>query len=90
MAHTAKVEIYTNQFCGYCSRAKNFLNKKGVEFTEYDVGFGGETRAEMRKRADGRTSVPQIFIDGVGIGGCDEMFELDLDDELDPMLGIEG
>jgi len=86
----ANVEIYTTQFCGFCARAKNFLNKKGVEFTEYDVGFNGEKRAEMSERAGGRTSVPQIFIDGKPIGGCDDMFELDMDDELDPMLGIEG
>jgi glutaredoxin 3 len=85
----ANVEIYTNKFCGYCSRAKNFLKKKGVEFTEHDVGFGGDKRSEMVERTGGRTSVPQIFIDDKSIGGCDDLFELDMDDELDPLLGIE-
>jgi glutaredoxin 3 len=86
----AEVEIYTTSLCGYCGRAKHLLKNKGVEFTEYDVTFDAGKRAEMRERAGGRTSVPQIFIDGKGIGGSDELIELDIDDELDPMLGIAG
>ena len=84
----AKVEIYSSRFCGFCARAKNFLAKKGVDFTEYDVTFSSDKRGEMVVRAEGRTSVPQIFIDDKGIGGCEELFELDFDDELDPLLGI--
>jgi len=84
----AKVEIYTTSLCGYCHRAKALLQRKGVEFTEYDVTFDPGKRQEMRERSGGRTSVPQIFIDGKGIGGSDDLIELDVDDELDPLLGI--
>jgi len=84
----AKVEIYTTSLCGYCHRAKSLLTKKGVAFTEYDVTFDPGKRREMRERSGGRTSVPQIFIDGKGIGGSDDLIELDIDDELDPLLGI--
>lgn len=86
----AEVEIYTSSLCGFCYRAKHLLNNKGVAFTEYDVTFDRKKRQEMTKRAGGSTSVPQIFIDGKCIGGSDDMIELDLDDELDPMLGISG
>ncbi len=84
----AEVEIYTTSLCGYCHRAKHLLKNKGVDFIEYDVTFNVEKRAEMRERAGGRTSVPQVFIDGKGVGGSDDLIELDLDDELDPLLGI--
>jgi len=84
----AEVEIYTTSLCGYCHRAKHLLKNKGVDFIEYDVTFNAEKRAEMRERAGGRTSVPQVFIDGKGVGGSDDLIELDLDDELDPLLGI--
>ena len=86
----AEVEIYTSSLCGYCHRAKSLLKNKGVEFIEYDVTFDSKKRQEMQGRADGRTSVPQIFIDGKSIGGCDELIELDIDDELDPLLGKGG
>lgn len=82
------VEIYTSPFCGFCTRAKRILDNKGVAYEEIDVSRQRERRAEMVERAGGKTSVPQIFIDGKGIGGCEEMIELDLDDELDPMLGL--
>ena len=84
----AEIEIYTTSLCGYCHRAKHLLKNKGVDFIEYDVTFNAEKRAEMRERAGGRTSVPQVFIDGKGVGGSDDLIELDLDDELDPLLGI--
>ncbi len=84
----AEVEIYTTSLCGYCHRAKHLLKNKGVDFIEYDVTFNAEKRAEMRERTGGRTSVPQVFIDGKGVGGSDDLIELDLDDELDPLLGI--
>jgi glutaredoxin 3 len=83
----ANVEIYTTQTCPYCVRARNLLNKKGVTFTEYRVDLQPELRTEMEQRSNG-TSVPQIFIDGRHIGGCDDMFELDFDGELDKLLGL--
>lgn len=86
----AEVEIYTTSLCGYCHRAKHLLSNKGVQFTEYDVTFDPEKRKEMAERTGGKTSVPQVFIDGKGVGGSDDLIELDLDDELDPMLGISG
>ena len=86
----ANVEIYTTSLCGFCHNAKSLLKKKGVKFTEYGVTFDGAKRGEMIQRAGGKTSVPQIFIDGRHIGGCDDLFELDFDDELDPLLGISA
>lgn len=86
----AEVEIYTSSLCGYCSRAKHLLSNKGVQFTEYDVTFDQDKRREMTERTGGSTSVPQIFIDGKSVGGSDDLIELDLDDELDPLLGISS
>lgn len=85
MAH---IEIYTSPWCGYCHRAKRLLDKKGVEYAEYDVTVEPGRRQEMMQRAPASHTVPQIFIDGRSIGGCDELFELDFDGALDPMLGI--
>ncbi len=82
----ARVEIYTKMFCGYCSSAKRLLAGKGVEVEEYDITLGGPKRAEMLQRANGRSSVPQIFIDDVHVGGCDDLHALDHDGKLDPML----
>jgi glutaredoxin 3 len=82
----AKVEIYTKAFCPYCSRAVQLLGAKGVNFEEYDVTMGGPKRAEMLDRAPGRTTVPQIFIDGQHIGGCDDLMALDRQGKLDPLL----
>jgi glutaredoxin 3 len=82
-----KVEIYSSQFCGYCMRAKRLLSRKGVDYVDYDVFEQPERRTEMVQRAGGRTSVPQIFIDGQHIGGCDELYALDQDGKLDPLLG---
>lgn len=84
----ATIEIYTSPLCGYCTRAKALLDKKGVPYTEINVLMNPAKRAEMMARAEGRTSVPQIFIDGKPIGGCDDLYELDFDKELDPLLGI--
>lgn len=83
----AKVEIYTTPICPYCVRAKKLLDKKGVEYTEYNVMSDRAKRSEMESRTGGHT-VPQILIDDKVIGGCDDMFELDFDEELDPMLGL--
>ncbi len=84
----AQVEIYTKDWCGYCMRAKRLLQNKGVEFQEYDITLGGPQRVEMIGRADGRSSVPQIFIDGVHVGGSDDLVALDASGKLDPMLGL--
>ena len=84
----AKVEIYSTMFCPYCARARALLQHKGVEFTEIDVSGRPQMRAEMTTRASGRTTVPQIFIDGEHIGGSDEMAALDRAGKLDPKLGI--
>ncbi|WP_308814024.1 glutaredoxin 3 [Sphingomonas sp. GV3] len=82
----AKVEIYTKAYCPYCSRALRLLANKGVEPVEYDITLGGPKRAEMIDRANGRTTVPQIFIDGAHIGGSDDLAALDGRGGLDPLL----
>jgi glutaredoxin 3 len=82
----AQVEIYTTSMCPYCTRAKRLLSEKGVAFTEIDVSGDPGKRAEMEQRADGRYTVPQIFIGGVGVGGSDELHALDRAGKLDPML----
>ena len=81
----AKIEIYTTLLCGYCYRAKKLLEQKGATFTEFDLMAAPGRREEMMKRA-GRTSVPQIFIDGKHIGGCDDLYALDARGGLDPLL----
>ena len=82
----AKIEIYTSPMCGFCHRAKGLLNGKNVEFEDIDVMMDRVRKAEMVERAGGRTSVPQIFIDGEHVGGCDELYALELDGKLDLML----
>lgn len=83
---TKPVEIYTTPWCPFCIRAKALLDDKGIAYTEYDVSFDDEKRLEMLKRSEGRSTVPQIFIDGQGIGGSDELHALERAGELDPML----
>jgi glutaredoxin 3 len=83
----AKVEIYTQWGCPYCTRAKGLLDKKGVAYTEHDITMTTAKRAEMRARAPGATTVPQIFIDDTAIGGCDDLYALERAGKLDPMLG---
>jgi glutaredoxin 3 len=85
----ARVEIYTKAFCGYCARAKRLLDEKGAAYEEYDITFGGPKRAEMLERAKGRTSVPQIFIDGRHVGGSDDLYALEGEGQLDPLLAGE-
>ena len=82
----AKVEVYTKAWCPYCSRAMNLLASKGVEVEEFDLTMGGPKRAEMLQRSNGRSTVPQIFIDGRHIGGSDDLAALDRDGKLDPLL----
>lgn len=80
------VEIYTTPICPYCHAAKRLLAKKGVAFTEIDVSTDPGLRAAMTNRAHGRRTVPQIFIGGAHVGGCDDLHALDADGKLDPML----
>lgn len=82
----AKVEIYTKAFCGFCHRAKALLDKKGAAYEEYDISMGGPKRGEMIERSGGRMTVPQIFIDGRHVGGCDDLLALDRRGDLDPLL----
>jgi glutaredoxin 3 len=84
----AEVEIYSSMFCPFCHRAKRLLSEKGVDFIEIDVDMDGARRREMMERANGRHTVPQIFIDGTHVGGSDDLAALDGDGKLDPMLGL--
>lgn len=81
-----KVELYTKMMCPYCHRAKALLHAKGVEPIQISVDFGGERKQEMIQRAGGRMTVPQIFIDGRHIGGCDDLFDLERTGRLDALL----
>jgi glutaredoxin 3 len=85
-----KVEIYTWSRCPFCIRAKALLNEKGIEFIEYCIDGDEEARKTMAVRANGGTSLPQIFINDRHIGGCDDMFDLEARGELDPLLQIIG
>ena len=82
------VELYTTMYCPYCSRARALLQRKGVAFVDIDIAEEPSRRAEMIGRAGGRTTVPQIFINGEHIGGCDDLVALDRAGELDTKLGI--
>jgi glutaredoxin 3 len=82
----ARVEIYTTMLCPYCWRAKKLLEERGAAFQEVDVMCDGSLRNEMRQRAGGRTSVPQIFINGQHVGGCDDLYALDRAGKLKPLL----
>jgi glutaredoxin 3 len=81
-----RVEIYTKMFCPYCTRAKRLLSDKGVDFEEHDITLGGSRRDEMLGRANGRHTVPQIFINGRHIGGSDDLAALEAAGRLDPLL----
>jgi glutaredoxin 3 len=82
----AKIEIYTKAFCPYCTRARRLLDGKGIAYEEYDITMGGPKRAEMIERSGGRTTVPQVFVDGRHIGGSDDLAALDADGDLDALL----
>ena len=83
----AQVEIYTTALCPYCYRAKALLKKKGVAYAEYAVDAEPGRLEEMLKRSGGRRTVPQVFIDGQGIGGSDELHALEAKGKLDALLG---
>ncbi|MGH6902982.1 MAG: glutaredoxin 3 [Geminicoccaceae bacterium] len=84
----AEVEIYTTPLCPYCWRAKRLLEKKGIAFAEIDLWQHPERRAEMALRAGGRTTVPQVFVDGRALGGADELSALETRGELDAVLSF--
>jgi len=83
---TANVEIYTWSTCPFCIRAKSLLKDKGVNFTEYCIDGDEAARTKMSKRAHGRRSLPQIFINEQHIGGCDDLYGLERKGNLDPLL----
>ena len=83
---TAKVEIYTWSTCPFCIRAKALLDRKGVTYEEYCIDGDQAARAKMTERANGKRSLPQIFIDDQHIGGCDDIHALESQGELEPLL----
>ena len=85
----ALVEIYSTMFCPFCWRAKKLLKKRGVDYAEIDVMADSARRSEMVARANGRDTVPQIFIDGRHIGGSDELAALERSGELEALLGTQ-
>jgi glutaredoxin 3 len=81
-----EVEVYTTPICPYCLSAKELLRRKGVPFLEINVAGVPQRRAEMIARANGRTTVPQIFVGGTHLGGCDDLYALEEAGELDRLL----
>ena len=81
-----KILIYTTQVCPYCHAAKDFFRSKGLEFEEIDVTGDDEARRKLVEKSDGRKTVPQIFIDGTGIGGYSDLIALDQGGKLGPLL----
>jgi glutaredoxin 3 len=84
----ASIEVYTTPYCPYCIAAKELLRRKGATFSEIDLAKAPNRRGEMVERAGGRTTVPQIFIGDTYVGGCDDLYALDGDGKLDPLLAI--
>jgi glutaredoxin 3 len=82
----ADVTIYTRMGCGYCTAAKRLLERKGVPYEEHDASFSLELRQEMMRRANGRSTFPQIFIGNMHVGGCDDLHELERHGRLDALL----
>lgn len=82
------VQIYTTPVCPYCVKAKALLNKKGIKYEEIDVSNDPQLRQKMSEQAHGRTSVPQIFINGKSVGGCDDLYALDKENKLDSLLEL--
>ena len=81
-----KIEVYSKEVCPYCVRAKKLLTKKGVTFTEIDIAQDPALRDAMIKRANGKQTVPQIFINDHHIGGCDDLYALEATGKLDHLL----
>ncbi|CCQ09954.1 Glutaredoxin 3 (Grx3) [Pseudoalteromonas luteoviolacea B = ATCC 29581] len=85
----SNVVIYTKDYCPYCHRAKALLDSKGVAYTEFDLVAEPQRRDEMITKANGRTTVPQIFINDVHIGGCDDMMAMNVEGKLDVLLSAQ-
>ena len=81
-----KIEIYTGNFCGFCTAAKRLLNKKGANFSEINIHDNVEKRAEMIQRSNGGRTVPQVFINDTHVGGCDDLYDLENMGHLDKLL----
>ncbi|MCW8842807.1 MAG: glutaredoxin 3 [Rhodobacteraceae bacterium] len=81
-----EVEIYTSPLCGFCHAAKRLLKSKGIVFKEIDVWKNPDQKPEMIQRANGGRTVPQIFVGDVHVGGCDELYALEREGKLDPLL----
>jgi len=88
MSNNAKIEIYSNESCGYCSAARILLKKKGLDYEDIPIANDEQAFAEMRHRS-GSTSVPQIFINDKSIGGFDELYELAESGELNKLIGAQ-
>ncbi|MFY0682019.1 MAG: glutaredoxin 3 [Thalassovita sp.] len=82
----SNIEIYSSPLCGFCHAAKRLLTQKGVEFTEINVLTNPKRKPEMIQRANGGRTVPQIFINQKHVGGCDDLYELERQGKLDPLL----
>ena len=82
----ASIEIYTTRYCPYCHAAKGLLGRKGIVFKEIDVTGNWQGRQKMVERANGRSTVPQIFIGPIHVGGCDDLYALEAEGKLDPLL----
>lgn len=80
------VEIYTSPLCGFCHAAKRLLTQKGIAFSEVDIWANPDRKPEMIARANGGRTVPQIFVDGVHVGGCDDLYDLEHRGDLDKLL----
>ena len=83
-----KVEVYSGDFCPYCVRAKALLEKKGVSYSEYNVQRDADRRVEMLQRSNGGRTIPQVFIGGRHVGGCDDLYALERRGELDAWLQL--
>ncbi|MBR9761970.1 MAG: glutaredoxin 3 [Rhodobacteraceae bacterium] len=83
------IEIYTRPTCGFCHAAKRLLRDKGVTFTDIDINVEPARRAEMIQRANGGSTVPQIFVGDVHVGGCDDLYALENAGKLDALLAME-
>jgi glutaredoxin 3 len=84
------VTIYTKAWCPYCQDAKALLKRKGVDFTEIELDRQPERRAEMLERSGGRRTVPQVFIGATHVGGCGDLYALDEEGGLDPLLAVKS
>lgn len=85
----AKVEIYTSPLCGFCARAKSLFEQKGVKYEEIDISESMKQKELMVERSNGAQTVPQIFINDVHVGGCDDLHRLEEESKLEPLLAVE-